>query len=167
MREVFVTAAFAAPLGGWELLLAPALGWLVQNGLTWRAGREAEWSLRHMAGVLGAVPVGMVVLALQDAVMSRASQRDVAYLRLPLRLQRTLQLLFNGVLCSAADVSAYLLQPLQPPCNLTPPPPSPPAGDELLHPSHSRTAHTPLPRLGLVALPSRPQRRLALAVMPP
>jgi hypothetical protein len=119
MREVLVTAAFAAPLGGWELLLAPALGWLVQNGLTWRSGREAEWSLRHMAGVLGAVPVGVAVLALQDAVMSRASQRDVAYLRLPLRLQRTLQLLFNGALCSAADVSAYLLQPLQPPCNLT------------------------------------------------
>ena len=122
MREVFVTAAFAAPLGGWELLLAPAVGWLVQNGLTWRAGREAEWSLRHMAGVLGAVPVGVAVLALQDAVMSRASQRDVAYLRLPLRLQRTLQLLFNGALCSAADVSACQLQPLQPLCNLTPPP---------------------------------------------
>jgi len=97
-----------------------------------------------MAGVLGAVPVGVAVLALQDAVMSRASQRDVAYLRLPLRLQRTLQLLFNGALCSAADVSAYLLQPLQPPCNLTPLP--------SLSPRQVMSCFTPL----TPAAPTRP-----------
>jgi hypothetical protein len=124
-RDLVTTAAFAAPLGGWEVFVAPAFGWVMQNVFLARAGHESEWSIRHIACIASAVPVGLAALGLQDAVvamMMRAerkddrtrdgqhaeivSRHDEAYTRLPYRLQHTLQLLFNGTLCSAADVSS-------------------------------------------------------------
>jgi hypothetical protein len=108
VRELVTTATLAAPLGGWEVILAPSFAWLVQNAFLSRAGREADWSIRHAACVISAIPVGLASLALQDFILARimrASQHDVAYARMPYRLQHTLQLLFNGALCSAADVS--------------------------------------------------------------
>lgn len=108
-RALAISAALAAPLGGWEVILASAFGLIVENGFARSAGREASWSIRHFARIIGAVPVALAALALQDVLSARilrASPLDVAYERLPFRLQHTLQLLFNGALCSAADVSA-------------------------------------------------------------
>ena len=107
LRHLVVTAALATPLGGWELVLAPTFGWLAQIAFRWRAGRESDWSVRHIACIIGAVPVGLAALALQDVLLARIMrvvQHDVTPARLPFRLQHTLQLLFNGALCSAADV---------------------------------------------------------------
>ena len=107
LRHLVVTAALATPLGGWELVLAPTFGWLAQIAFRWRAGRESDWSVRHIACIIGAVPVGLAALALQDVLLTRIMrvvQHDVTPARLPFRLQHTLQLLFNGALCSAADV---------------------------------------------------------------
>ncbi len=108
VREIVTTAALAAPLGGWEVILAPAVGWLVQGAFIARAGRESEWSIRHIACIASAVPVALAALGVQDALMARltrVSLHDDSFARLPYRLQHTLQLLFNGALCSAADVS--------------------------------------------------------------
>jgi hypothetical protein len=108
VRELVTTATLAAPLGGWEVILAPTFGWLIQDACPSRAGREADWFIRHYACVISAIPVGLAALALQDVILARimrASQHDETYARMPYRLQHTLQLLFNGALCSAADVS--------------------------------------------------------------
>jgi hypothetical protein len=109
-REIVITAALAAPLGGWEVVLAPAVGWFIQNAFIARAGRESEGSIRHIACIASAVPVALVALGVQDAIMARltrVSLHEDTYTRLPYRLQHTLQLLFNGALCSAADVSIH------------------------------------------------------------
>ena len=103
----FAQLVSPTPLGGWELVLAPTFGWLAQIAFRWRAGRESDWSVRHIACIIGAVPVGLAALALQDVLLARIMrvvQHDVTPARLPFRLQHTLQLLFNGALCSAADV---------------------------------------------------------------
>jgi hypothetical protein len=106
-RELVITAAFAFPSGGRELILAPACGLLVQNALRWRSGQEVDWSFRHVACILSAVPVALTALAVQDSVsarMIRIPQHDGARARLQFRMQHTLQLLFNGALAAAADV---------------------------------------------------------------
>jgi len=104
-RDVLTAAALAAPLGGWELLLAPTLACFMHNAFLWHASRDTAWSSRHVAAVLLCVPVGMSALALQDCLLSRAGGGGTA-VRLHFRLQRTLQLLFNGAFSSAADVSS-------------------------------------------------------------
>jgi hypothetical protein len=111
LRQLLVTAALATPLGGWEVVLAPTFGWLAQIAFRWCTGRESDWSMRHIACIVGAVPVGLAALALQDVLLTkimRVSQHDVTPARLPFRLQHTLQLLFNGALCSAADVRHHM-----------------------------------------------------------
>lgn len=110
IRGLAVSAVLATPLSGWEVVLASAVGLLMENGFAWRAGREHNWSIRHIACIVGAIPVGVVALALQDMLVARilrAAPLDFAHARLSFRLQHTLQLLFNGAFCSAADVSAF------------------------------------------------------------
>lgn len=107
VRVLAISAALAAPLGGWEIILASALGMLAENGFARCAGRDHNWSARHFASIVGAVPVGIAALALQEMLMARilrSSPLDLAHARLPSRLQHTLQLLFNGAFSSAADV---------------------------------------------------------------